>query len=128
MELISLLKENIYSSGVQLTVEQLKQIEQKRQEALKRRFDRNELMPIGESWRKHIGSEFTKPYFTKVQIQQTFYIQSHCTGMSHSFKADVKPLLLFSLCLLSLKRGNISLSIRVKRKSSYGQTCVHSKL
>ncbi|KAM9440969.1 uracil-DNA glycosylase [Clarias gariepinus] len=59
-------QEKIYSSGAQLTVEQLKQIEQKRQEALKRRFDRNELMPIGESWRKHIGSEFTKPYFTKL--------------------------------------------------------------
>uniref|UniRef100_A0AAR2IJK0 Uracil-DNA glycosylase n=1 Tax=Pygocentrus nattereri TaxID=42514 RepID=A0AAR2IJK0_PYGNA len=54
------------SNGPQLSAEQLKQIEQNRQAALDRLFARNVPVPIGETWRKHIGDEFTKPYFTKL--------------------------------------------------------------
>lgn len=59
-------KEKIHSSSPQLTVEQLKQIEQKRHEAMKRLAARSDPMLIGESWRNHIGNEFAKPYFTEV--------------------------------------------------------------
>ncbi|XP_027023798.1 uracil-DNA glycosylase isoform X1 [Tachysurus fulvidraco] len=59
-------KEKIHRSGPPLTVEQLKQIEQKRHEALRRLAARNDPMPIGESWHNHIRTEFTKPYFTKL--------------------------------------------------------------
>lgn len=60
------LKEKICSSSPQLTAEQLKQIEQKRHEAMKRLAARSDPMLIGESWCNHIGNEFAKPYFTKV--------------------------------------------------------------
>ncbi|KAF7688752.1 uracil-DNA glycosylase isoform X1 [Silurus meridionalis] len=53
-------------NGQKLTVEQLKQIEQKRCEAMRRLAAHNDPMLIGESWHKHIETEFTKPYFTKL--------------------------------------------------------------
>ncbi|XP_017350497.1 uracil-DNA glycosylase isoform X2 [Ictalurus punctatus] len=64
MELMS--QEKNCSSGPQLTVEQLKRIEQKRHEAMRRLAARNDPMPIGESWSIHIGTEFGKPYFTEL--------------------------------------------------------------
>lgn len=51
---------------MQLSVEQLQQIEQNRRTALERLAIRNVPVPVGESWRREIGTEFTKPYFTKV--------------------------------------------------------------
>lgn len=66
------------SSSPQLTLEQLKQIEQKRNEALRRLAARNNPMSIGKSWYKHIGTEFSKPYFIKVNYNL------HSTGTSHS--------------------------------------------
>ncbi|XP_058239645.1 uracil-DNA glycosylase isoform X2 [Hemibagrus wyckioides] len=65
MELMSQEEKN-HSRGPPLTVEQLKQIEQKRHEALRRLAARNDPMPIGKSWHNHIGTEFAKPYFTKL--------------------------------------------------------------
>ncbi|XP_030643372.1 uracil-DNA glycosylase [Chanos chanos] len=50
----------------QLTSEQLKQIELNRRAALQRLATRNVPVPIGESWQRHIGAEFTKSYFTKL--------------------------------------------------------------
>lgn len=51
---------------MQLSMEQLQQIEQNRRAALERLAIRNVPVPVGESWRREIGTEFTKPYFTKV--------------------------------------------------------------
>ncbi|KAI4875761.1 hypothetical protein NFI96_024263, partial [Prochilodus magdalenae] len=59
-------KAGLCSTGTQLSAEQLKQIEQNRRAALDRLFARNVPVPIGESWRKHIGDEFSKPYFIKL--------------------------------------------------------------
>lgn len=90
---ITLSKEKNCSSGPQLTVEQLKRIEQKRHEAMRRLAARNDPMPIGESWSIHIGTEFGKPYFTEVYDNThstfTFKVMSRCTVMSHSVKTLV---------------------------------------
>lgn len=51
---------------MQLSEEQLCQIEKNRRAALLRLASRNVPVPVGESWRRHIGTEFAKPYFTKV--------------------------------------------------------------
>ncbi|XP_041916443.1 uracil-DNA glycosylase isoform X2 [Alosa alosa] len=49
-----------------LTHEQLALIEQRRQAALQRLAASNVSVPIGESWRKELGAEFSKSYFTKL--------------------------------------------------------------
>uniref|UniRef100_A0A9J8BRL0 Uracil DNA glycosylase n=1 Tax=Cyprinus carpio carpio TaxID=630221 RepID=A0A9J8BRL0_CYPCA len=53
-------------SGPLLSEEQLHQIEQNRCAALKRLASRNVPVLVGESWQRQIGTEFTKPYFTKL--------------------------------------------------------------
>ncbi|XP_062845007.1 uracil-DNA glycosylase [Trichomycterus rosablanca] len=59
-------QEKVGGRSLQLTAEQLKLIEQKRIEALQRLAAHNVPVPIGESWRNQIGTEFTKAYFTKL--------------------------------------------------------------
>ncbi|XP_066517670.1 uracil-DNA glycosylase isoform X2 [Hoplias malabaricus] len=61
-------KEAQASNRLCLSAKQLKQIEQNRLAALDRLAARNVPVPIGESWRKHIGDEFTKSYFTKLMF------------------------------------------------------------
>lgn len=63
-------KEQVSSERMQLSEEQLHQIEQNRRAALERLASRNVPVPVGESWRRQIGTEFTKPYFTKVSETQ----------------------------------------------------------
>ncbi|XP_027023801.1 uracil-DNA glycosylase isoform X4 [Tachysurus fulvidraco] len=88
-------KEKIHRSGPPLTVEQLKQIEQKRHEALRRLAARNDPMPIGESWHNHIRTEFTKPYFTKVKVvilgQDPYPRQSQAHGLCFSVLRPSPP-------------------------------------
>lgn len=59
-------KDHDGGENMQLSMEQLQQIEQNRLAALERLALRNVPVPVGESWRREIGTEFTKPYFTKV--------------------------------------------------------------
>uniref|UniRef100_A0A673HV31 Uracil-DNA glycosylase n=1 Tax=Sinocyclocheilus rhinocerous TaxID=307959 RepID=A0A673HV31_9TELE len=59
-------KEQVSGENMQLSEEQLHQIEQNRRAALERLASRNVPVPVGESWRRQIGTEFTKPYFTKL--------------------------------------------------------------
>ncbi|XP_056601549.1 uracil-DNA glycosylase isoform X1 [Triplophysa dalaica] len=59
-------KDHVSEENMQLSVEQLQQIEQNRRTALERLAIRNVPVPVGESWRREIGTEFTKPYFTKL--------------------------------------------------------------
>lgn len=63
-------KEQVSGESMQLSEEQLHQIEQNRRAALERLASRNVPVPVGESWRRQIGTEFTKPYFTKVSNTQ----------------------------------------------------------
>ncbi|XP_060718822.1 uracil-DNA glycosylase isoform X3 [Tachysurus vachellii] len=88
-------KEKIRRSALPLTVEQLKQIEQKRHEALRRLAARNDPMPIGESWHNHIWTEFTKPYFTKVKVvilgQDPYPRQSQAHGLCFSVPRPSPP-------------------------------------
>lgn len=63
-------REQVSGENMQLSEEQLHQIEQNRRAALERLARRNVPVPVGESWRKKIGTEFTKPYFTKVSDTQ----------------------------------------------------------
>uniref|UniRef100_A0A8C2L9M7 Uracil-DNA glycosylase n=1 Tax=Cyprinus carpio TaxID=7962 RepID=A0A8C2L9M7_CYPCA len=59
-------KEQVSGENMQLSEEQLHQIEKNRRAALERLASRNVPVPVGESWRRQIGTEFTKPYFTKL--------------------------------------------------------------
>ncbi|KTG37892.1 hypothetical protein cypCar_00006135 [Cyprinus carpio] len=59
-------KEQVSAENMQLSEEQLHQIEQNRCAALKRLASRNVPVLVGESWQRQIGTEFTKPYFTKL--------------------------------------------------------------
>ncbi|KAL2100505.1 hypothetical protein ACEWY4_004899 [Coilia grayii] len=49
-----------------LTPDQLALIERKRQDAVRRLAARHVCVSVGESWRREIGAEFSKPYFTKL--------------------------------------------------------------
>uniref|UniRef100_A0A8C2CI62 Uracil-DNA glycosylase n=1 Tax=Cyprinus carpio TaxID=7962 RepID=A0A8C2CI62_CYPCA len=59
-------KEQVSAENMQLSEEQLHQIEQNRCAALKQLASRNVPVLVGESWQRQIGTEFTKPYFTKL--------------------------------------------------------------
>jgi len=59
-------RKQVSGENMQLSEEQLHQIEQNRRAALERLARRNVPVPVGESWRRQIGTEFAKPYFTKV--------------------------------------------------------------
>lgn len=77
-------REQASGESMQLSEEQLCQIEKNRRAALQRLASRNVPVPVGESWRRHIGTEFAKPYFTKLMSFVT--IERKCSTVYPSLE------------------------------------------
>lgn len=112
-----------------LTPEQLVLIESKRQAALRRLAARNVCAPIGDSWKREIDAEFSKPYFTKVlPVYPIEQINLVIPDEVSKWQENVYFCPNFSWHHLLHWRENVSPCTQSQSKSSLGPTCVPLKM